>query len=148
MQQHLFRWNRQYQYSEVRWMGRSARYSNCQTAWQPVPAQQASSPLAGTRCGAQLVAACKQSDPQPGLHPPPPASSRQVTALGIVSIFDQILGGLPEAEREAVFTAFISALEEDPAQYRKGGWAGSGACGTGVRACSAVRRPSPAAADV
>lgn len=58
VQQHLFRWNRQYQYSEV-------------------------------------------------------------TALGIVSIFDQILGGLPEAEREAVFTAFISALEEDPAQYRK-----------------------------
>lgn len=58
VQQHLFRWNRQYQYNEV-------------------------------------------------------------TALGIVSIFEQILGGLPEAEREAVFDAFIYALQEDPAQYRK-----------------------------
>jgi len=38
-----------------------------------------------------------------------------------VSIFEQILGGLPEAEREAVFDAFVSALQEDPAQYRKGG---------------------------
>ncbi|PSC76070.1 THYLAKOID chloroplastic [Micractinium conductrix] len=42
-----------------------------------------------------------------------------VTALGLVSIFDQVLGGLPEAERELVFTAFITALEEDPARYRK-----------------------------
>ena len=37
-----------------------------------------------------------------------------------MSIFEQILGGLPEAEREAVFDAFVSALQEDPAQYRKG----------------------------
>ena len=50
----------------------------------------------------------------------PVAPLPQVTALGIVSIFEQILGGLPEAEREAVFDAFISALQEDPAQYRKG----------------------------
>lgn len=58
VQQHLFRWNRQYQYSEV-------------------------------------------------------------TALGIVSIFDQILDGLPDGEREAVFNAFVNALEEDPEKYRK-----------------------------
>jgi hypothetical protein len=42
----------------------------------------------------------------------------QVTALGIVSIIDQVLEGLPAAEREAVFDAFVAALEEDPAQYR------------------------------
>jgi len=41
-----------------------------------------------------------------------------VTALGVCSVFDQVLGGLPEAERDAVFTAYISALNEDPKQYR------------------------------
>lgn len=43
----------------------------------------------------------------------------EVTALGMVSIFEQVLGGLPDSEREAVFDAFIEALGEDPAQYRK-----------------------------
>ena len=38
----------------------------------------------------------------------------------MTSIFEQVLGGLPQAERDAVFDAFIMALEEDPAQYRKG----------------------------
>lgn len=41
-----------------------------------------------------------------------------VTGLGMVSIFQQVLGGLPEAERELVFDAFIDALQEDPKQYR------------------------------
>lgn len=42
-----------------------------------------------------------------------------VMALGICSIFDQVLQGLPEAEQQAVFNAYISALEESPEQYRK-----------------------------
>lgn len=42
----------------------------------------------------------------------------EVTALGMCSIFEQVLGGLPEAEREDVFTAFIGALQEDPAKYK------------------------------
>jgi len=42
----------------------------------------------------------------------------EVTALGLCSIFDQVLAGLPEAERDEVFTAFIIALQEDPKQYR------------------------------
>ena len=41
-----------------------------------------------------------------------------VMALGICSVFDQVLQGLPDAERESVFNAYIRALEEDPAQYR------------------------------
>lgn len=41
-----------------------------------------------------------------------------ISALGICSVFDQILGGLPEAERNAVFESFIGALQEDPKQYR------------------------------
>jgi hypothetical protein len=52
---------------------------------------------------------------------PVPCPAPQVTALGIVSIFDQVLGGLPEAERDDVFNAFIGALQEDPKKYRKGG---------------------------
>lgn len=42
----------------------------------------------------------------------------EVTALGLVSIFDQVLAGLPDAERALIFDAFVLALEEDPAQYR------------------------------
>lgn len=53
--------------------------------------------------------------PNPGPHP---SSFPQVEALGIVNIFDQVLDGLPEAEREAVFDAYIRALQQDPAQYR------------------------------
>jgi photosystem II biogenesis protein Psp29 len=42
-----------------------------------------------------------------------------VQALGVCSVFDQILVGLPEAEQEQVFTAYIQALNESPEQYRK-----------------------------
>ncbi|KAL4513587.1 hypothetical protein Ndes2526A_g07543 [Nannochloris sp. 'desiccata'] len=42
----------------------------------------------------------------------------EVTALGVCSIFDQVLAGLPDGERDEVFTAFITALQEDPKQYR------------------------------
>jgi hypothetical protein len=41
-----------------------------------------------------------------------------VEALGICNIFDQVLDGLPEAEREAVFNAYVKALQQDPARYR------------------------------
>lgn len=42
----------------------------------------------------------------------------EVAALGLVSVFDQILEGLPEAERAQVFDAFVASLQEDPARYR------------------------------
>jgi len=41
-----------------------------------------------------------------------------VTALGVCSVFDQVLEGLPPAEREAVFDAYVVALQEDPKKYR------------------------------
>ncbi|KAL6784639.1 THF1 [Auxenochlorella protothecoides x Auxenochlorella symbiontica] len=43
-------------------------------------------------------------------------SYNAITALGVVSIFDQLLEGLPE--QDPIFEAFIKALQEDPAQYR------------------------------
>lgn len=43
----------------------------------------------------------------------------EVTSLGICSVFDQVLEGLPPAERDAVFEAYVAALQEDAAQYRK-----------------------------
>lgn len=43
----------------------------------------------------------------------------EVAALGVRSVFDQVLEGLPDAEREAVFDAYINALKEDPNQYRQ-----------------------------
>ncbi len=42
----------------------------------------------------------------------------QVSALGFVSVFDQIMEGLPAGEQKAVLSAFIKALKEDPEQYR------------------------------
>jgi photosystem II biogenesis protein Psp29 len=39
-------------------------------------------------------------------------------ALGFVSVFDQVLEGLPAEEQAAVFKAYVEALDEDPQQYR------------------------------
>jgi len=43
----------------------------------------------------------------------------QVAALGFVSVFDQIMEGLPAEEQKAVLEAFAGALNEDSAQYRR-----------------------------
>ncbi|CAM8880160.1 hypothetical protein QQ045_020644 [Rhodiola kirilowii] len=43
-----------------------------------------------------------------------------VFALGFVTIYDQLMDGYPSVEdREAIFQAYIRALQEDPEQYRK-----------------------------
>lgn len=39
--------------------------------------------------------------------------------LGFTSVFEQVLEGLPEADKEAIFASYIRALEEDPAQYKQ-----------------------------
>lgn len=43
----------------------------------------------------------------------------QIFALGIVSIFDQVLDEMTEEERDGIFKAYIESLGEEPAQYRK-----------------------------
>jgi hypothetical protein len=42
-----------------------------------------------------------------------------VSALGFVSVFDQILDEYDATERAAIFSAYIRALGEDPEQYRR-----------------------------
>uniref|UniRef100_A0A7N0TJC1 Uncharacterized protein n=1 Tax=Kalanchoe fedtschenkoi TaxID=63787 RepID=A0A7N0TJC1_KALFE len=43
-----------------------------------------------------------------------------VFALGFVTIYNQLMDGYPSDEdREAIFQAYIRALQEDPEQYRK-----------------------------
>ncbi|KAK9813879.1 hypothetical protein WJX73_003218 [Symbiochloris irregularis] len=42
----------------------------------------------------------------------------EVYALGFVSIFDQIIEGVP-VDKDAVFAAYIEALTEDPKRYRE-----------------------------
>lgn len=40
-------------------------------------------------------------------------------ALGFVTVYDQLMEGYPSSEdRDAIFKAYIQALEEDPEQYR------------------------------
>lgn len=41
-----------------------------------------------------------------------------VFALGVVSVFDQILEALPEQERNDIFNAYIGSLGEDPNTFR------------------------------
>lgn len=44
-----------------------------------------------------------------------------VFALGFVTVYDQLMEGYPSDEdREAIFQAYIKALNEDPEQYRFG----------------------------
>ena len=43
----------------------------------------------------------------------------QVFGLGFTSVFEQVLEGLPEADKEAIFAAYIESLDEDPARYKK-----------------------------
>lgn len=46
--------------------------------------------------------------------------SLQVFALGFVSVFDQVLDGLPETgDTSKIFGAYISALDEDASKYRE-----------------------------
>jgi hypothetical protein len=55
----------------------------------------------------------------------------QVYALGFVSVFDQILDGFDAGDKEALFSAYVKAIGEDPAQYRV---SGQGAAPTGLGA--------------
>eukprot|EP00775_Hariotina_reticulata_P002157 gene2157-2475_t len=41
-----------------------------------------------------------------------------VYALGFVSVFDQVLDGFDENDKSKIFTSYVKALGEDPAQYR------------------------------
>ncbi|CAL5220853.1 g2937 [Coccomyxa viridis] len=43
----------------------------------------------------------------------------EVFALGFVSVFDQVLEGLPDGDRENLFNAYISCLDEDASKYRQ-----------------------------
>lgn len=43
-----------------------------------------------------------------------------VFALGFVTVYDQLMDGYPsDSDREAIFKAYVEALNEDPEQYRK-----------------------------
>ncbi|KAG1680832.1 hypothetical protein FOA52_008165 [Chlamydomonas sp. UWO 241] len=42
----------------------------------------------------------------------------EVFALGVVSVFEQVLETLPESERTAIFDAYLSALGDEAATYR------------------------------
>ena len=48
-----------------------------------------------------------------------PCAGLQVFALGFVSVFDQIVEGLPEPITQEVYKAYVDALQEDPQQFRR-----------------------------
>ena len=43
----------------------------------------------------------------------------QVFGLGFVSVFDQVLEGLPDGDKGSLFEAYLSSLDEDPKQFRE-----------------------------
>jgi hypothetical protein len=59
----------------------------------------------------------------------------QVYALGFVSVFDQILDGFDAGDKAALFSAYVKAIGEDPAQYRVSGEQQSGGAGLRVGRC-------------
>ncbi len=60
----------------------------------------------------------------------------QVFGLGFVSVFDQVLEGLPEGDKGALFSAYIGSLGENGDQYRQvQSWAPS--LETGLLSCMA-----------
>ena len=40
-------------------------------------------------------------------------------ALGFVSVFDQIIEGIPGTAAADIFQAYMAALQEDPEKYRR-----------------------------
>jgi len=42
-----------------------------------------------------------------------------VFALGFVSVFDQIIEGIPGTAAADIFQAYMAALQEDPEKYRR-----------------------------
>lgn len=58
--------------------------------------------------------------PPPSPLPPSTAArAAQIFALGFVSVFEQVLESLPDAERAAIFSAYVKSLGEEPEQYKK-----------------------------
>jgi hypothetical protein len=47
------------------------------------------------------------------------ARRAQVFGLGFVSVFDQVLEGLPPGDKGPLFDAYLSALDETPQQFRE-----------------------------
>jgi hypothetical protein len=43
----------------------------------------------------------------------------QVFALGVVSVFEQVLESLPSEERSEIFNAYVRSIGEDPDAYRQ-----------------------------
>ncbi|GLI66136.1 hypothetical protein VaNZ11_009868 [Volvox africanus] len=43
----------------------------------------------------------------------------EIFALGFVSVYEQILESLSQEERDTIFVAYVSALGEDPATYKR-----------------------------
>lgn len=94
VQQHLIRYNRKYKYNAVR--GCACFLPNAELSQYM-----------------QDLSPCTQTCAHHDLH-----RLWQAAALGFVSVFDQVLEGLPSDEQAAVFKAYIEALDEDPQQYR------------------------------
>lgn len=70
-----------------------------------------------TGCSKPVSLICWRGRIAASAMPHPLALALQVFGLGFVSVFDQILEGVP-TDREAIFSAYIRALDEDPQQYR------------------------------
>ncbi len=72
-------------------------------------------------------------------------ASCQVFALGFVSVFDQIIEGIPGTAAADIFQAYMAALQEDPEKYRRCSAAGMSTSApvncTGAAICKACGPP-------
>ena len=62
-------------------------------------------------------------------------------ALGFVSVFDQIIEGIPGTAAADIFQAYMAALQEDPEKYRRCSAAGMSSFAFVNRTCNVCRPP-------
>jgi hypothetical protein len=124
VQQHFVRNSVNYKYNPVRRAAGAGQRGSARGPAHGSPADGATAP--STRPAARR--------PHPRSRPP------QILALGMVSVFDQILDGYNAAEAPKIWAAYIRSLSEDPERFRVrrggGGVAGGPLALGGAGACS------------
>lgn len=125
VQQHFLRYNKKYQYDEARAPRHAPRPSGTIPACPRTWLLRAWRFRARRHASAAFAASSHEARTRPtppcnlSVDGPPARRCAQIFALGLVSVFDQILDEMPGGESGAVFNAYITSLGEKPEQYKK-----------------------------
>jgi hypothetical protein len=111
VQQHFIRYSIAYQYNEVR----ASLYSSPPRRRRARHRAAPSAPKTAKRNGGKKG---RRAETRARSLVPAPPSLQQVFALGFVSVYDQIMEGMPAEERAKIFKAYLASLGEDAGKFR------------------------------